>query len=134
MEEQELEFTIEPFVEGQPGPHVRAAVAAVKALGVAVEFGPFGSSCDASGDTMPAVVAAIVQQAFANGATHVSMHVSTNPLANDAEPTVADADNGVAPAADRSHQAGSRRSGDESGFGRPAPPGASADASDTGPG
>ena len=31
-----LEFTIEPFHEGNPGPHVRAAVAAVEALGVEV--------------------------------------------------------------------------------------------------
>ena len=76
MQEQELEFTIEPFVEGHPGPHVRAAVDAVEALGVAVEFGPFGSSCHTSNETMSAVVAAIIQEAFANGATHLSMHVS----------------------------------------------------------
>jgi len=48
----------------------------VEALGVAVEFGPFGSSCHTSNETMSAVVAAIVQEAFANGATHLSMHVS----------------------------------------------------------
>ena len=76
MLEQDLEFTIEPFVEGNPGPHVRAAVDAVEALGVAVEFGPFGSSCRTSADTMPSVVSAIVRHAFANGATHVSMHVA----------------------------------------------------------
>ena len=33
-----LEFTIEPFVEGQPGPHVTTAVAAVQELGVAVDL------------------------------------------------------------------------------------------------
>jgi len=75
VQDHELEFTIEPFVEGQPGPHVRAAVDAVEALGVTVEFGPFGSSCHSPGEAMPAVVAAIVREAFANGATHVSMHV-----------------------------------------------------------
>jgi uncharacterized protein YqgV (UPF0045/DUF77 family) len=74
--EQDLEFTIEPFVEGHPGAHVRAAVEAVEALGVAVEFGPFGSWCRAPAATMPAVVSAIVEHAFANGATHVSMHVA----------------------------------------------------------
>ena len=84
MQEQGLEFTIEPFVEGHPGPHVRAAVDAVEALGVAVEFGPFGSSCRTASTTMSAVAAAIVQEAFANGATHVSMHVSAVQLANDA--------------------------------------------------
>jgi uncharacterized protein YqgV (UPF0045/DUF77 family) len=73
---KELEFTIEPFVEGNPGPHVRAAVAAVESLGAAVEFGPFGSTCQAPEAAMPDLVAAVVKEAFANGATHVSLHVS----------------------------------------------------------
>jgi hypothetical protein len=77
----ELEFTIEPFVEGQPGPHVRAAVAAAEAVGVDVDFGPFGSTCWAPDDQMPSVVAAIVEQAFANGATHVSLHVAASSSA-----------------------------------------------------
>jgi hypothetical protein len=29
VQDHDLEFTIEPFVEGHPGPHVRAAVEAV---------------------------------------------------------------------------------------------------------
>jgi len=73
---KELEFTIEPFVEGNPGPHVRAAIAAVESLGAAVEFGPFGSTCQAPAEKMPDLVAAVVKEAFANGATHVSLHVS----------------------------------------------------------
>ena len=39
-----VEFTIEPFVEGEPGPHVRAAVEAAEADGVTVDFGPFGTT------------------------------------------------------------------------------------------
>jgi uncharacterized protein YqgV (UPF0045/DUF77 family) len=73
---QELEFTVEPFVEGNPGPHVRAAVTAVESLGGAVEFGPFGTTCQAPAAVMPDIVAAVVREAFANGATHVSLHVS----------------------------------------------------------
>lgn len=69
-----LEFTIEPFVEGHPGPHVTAAVAAAEAFGVTVEFGPFGSSCTVSQAQVAEVSGAIVAQAFANGATHVSLH------------------------------------------------------------
>ena len=71
-----LEFTVEPFVEGNPGPHVRAAVAAVESLGASVEFGPFGSTCQAPAAAMPDLVAALVKAALANGATHVSLHVS----------------------------------------------------------
>ena len=70
-----LEFTIEPFHEGNPGPHVRAAVLAAEALGVAVEFGPFGSSCTVEQAQLAQVSGAIVAEAFANGATHISLHV-----------------------------------------------------------
>lgn len=69
-----LEFTIEPFTEGNPGPHVRAAVAAAEALGVSVEFGPFGSSCTVTPEQVAEVSGAIVAEAFANGATHVNLH------------------------------------------------------------
>jgi hypothetical protein len=69
-----LEFTIEPFTEGNPGPHVRAAVEAAEALGLLVEFGPFGSSCTVSQAQVAEVSGVIVAQAFANGATHVSLH------------------------------------------------------------
>ncbi len=69
-----LEFTIEPFREGNPGPHVTAAINAVEALGVAVEFGPFGSACTVTQAQLTEVSGLIVGQAFANGATHVSLH------------------------------------------------------------
>jgi uncharacterized protein YqgV (UPF0045/DUF77 family) len=72
---QHLEFTIEPFVEGKPGPHVVAAVEAASALGADVEFGPFGSSCDVAAEQMPDLVAAVIRAAFANGATHVNLDV-----------------------------------------------------------
>jgi hypothetical protein len=61
-------------VEGHPGPHVTAAIAAAEQLGVAVDVGPFGSSCEIAPEHAPDVVAAVVRAAFANGATHVSLH------------------------------------------------------------
>ncbi|MET0325559.1 MAG: hypothetical protein ABW219_10075 [Ilumatobacteraceae bacterium] len=76
---QELEFTIEPFVEGHPGPHVTAAVEAATASGADVEFGPFGTTCRATDDAMPGIVGAITAAAFANGATHVSLHLARLP-------------------------------------------------------
>ena len=69
-----LEFTIEPFHEGNPGPHVRAAVEAAEALGITVEFGPFCSSCTVQQSQLAEVSGAIVAEAFAHGATHVSLH------------------------------------------------------------
>jgi uncharacterized protein YqgV (UPF0045/DUF77 family) len=70
-----VEFTIEPFVEGAPGPHVTAAVEAVEALGAVVELGPFGTSFIAETARVPAMVGALLEAAYANGATHVSVHV-----------------------------------------------------------
>ncbi len=71
-----VEFTIEPFVEGQPGPHVTETIAAVQALGVAVEVGPFGSGCSTDPDGVADVVTAIVTTAFAHGASHVNIDVA----------------------------------------------------------
>jgi len=71
-----IEFTIEPFVEGQPGPHVTQAVAAVEHHGIIVEFGPFGSTFTVNGDQMPVVVADMMRAAYANGATFVSVSVA----------------------------------------------------------
>jgi uncharacterized protein YqgV (UPF0045/DUF77 family) len=74
-----VEFIVEPFVDGHPGPHVRAAVDAATEAGAAVEFGPFGSTGRAEAESMPDVVAAITRAAFANGATHVTIHVASAP-------------------------------------------------------
>jgi uncharacterized protein YqgV (UPF0045/DUF77 family) len=71
-----VEFTIEPFVEGRPGPHVTAAIAAAEACGLDVEVGPFGSSVVVDLTEAGAVIAALTDAAMANGATHVSVHVT----------------------------------------------------------
>lgn len=68
-----LEFTIEPFVEGNPGPHVLEAVAAAEAFGVTVDFGPFGSTCEVPVARAGEVAQAIITAAFTHGATYVSL-------------------------------------------------------------
>lgn len=71
-----VEFTIEPFVEGRPGPHVTAAIDAARAFGGDVAVGPFGSSCDVPADRVGDVLAAVGRQAFDNGATHVNITIA----------------------------------------------------------
>jgi len=71
-----VEFTIEPFVEGRPGPHVTAAIAAAEARGLDVEVGPFGSSVIVDLADVGGVIGAFTDAAMANGATHVSVHVA----------------------------------------------------------
>lgn len=77
-----LEFTIEPFVDGKPGAHVNAGVAAAEALGAEVEFGPFGSTCVVTDDRAGIVIAAVVDAAIAHGATHVSFHAEVRSELN----------------------------------------------------
>jgi hypothetical protein len=74
-----IEFTIEPFVEGQPGPHVISAIEAAQALGYDIDFGPFGSSCSVPAAEAGQVARAVLDAAFANGATHVSLHTERMP-------------------------------------------------------
>ena len=74
-----LEFTIEPFVEGHPGPHVLSAIAAAQAFGYEIDIGPFGSSCSVPADQAGTVTKAVLDAAFANGATHVSLHAERLP-------------------------------------------------------
>jgi uncharacterized protein YqgV (UPF0045/DUF77 family) len=72
----EVEFTVEPFVEGAPGPHVQAAVTAAEQSGLAVEFGPFGTSVSGEDDAVLDAVDAIVRSAVAAGATRVSLQLA----------------------------------------------------------
>ena len=70
------EFTIEPFVEGDPGPHVRAAVAAAEAAGLVVDVGPFGTSVKGGSADVLDAVDAVVRAAVANGATRISLQLT----------------------------------------------------------
>ena len=72
-----VEFTIEPFIEGSPGAHVTAAVAAVEKRGLIVEFGPFGSSFSVPKSELPEAIADLMRAAYANGATFVSVDVGS---------------------------------------------------------
>jgi uncharacterized protein YqgV (UPF0045/DUF77 family) len=71
-----LEFTVEPFADGRPGPHVMAAVDAVAGRGLAVDMGPFSTSADVDDGAAPDAVGALLRAAFAEGATRVSVQVT----------------------------------------------------------
>jgi uncharacterized protein YqgV (UPF0045/DUF77 family) len=70
-----LEFFVEPFVSGQPGPHVRAAIAAVERCGLPVEFGAFGNVAEGTLEQIADACAALVRDAVAAGATRISVQV-----------------------------------------------------------
>ncbi|MDQ1460120.1 MAG: hypothetical protein QOI08_1604 [Actinomycetota bacterium] len=71
-----IEFTVEPFKDGAPGPHVHAAVEAVRATGLAVDFGPFGSLVEGDDDQVLAAADALTRAAIGAGATRVSLQIT----------------------------------------------------------
>ncbi|MGI8664104.1 MAG: thiamine-binding protein [Acidimicrobiales bacterium] len=71
-----VEFTVEPFTEGAPGPHVQAAIEAARTAGLGVEFGPFGSTVEGPDPHVLDAVDAILRAAVAAGATRVSMQLT----------------------------------------------------------
>lgn len=75
MAQVKVEFTIEPWVDGDPPERVNLCVAAIQARGVEVEVGPFGTAFVASSDVASSALAEVVSIAYANGATHVSIDV-----------------------------------------------------------
>lgn len=75
-----LEFTVEPFVEGRPGPHVLAAFAAAQDHpdpDLAVDIGPFGTTVRGPAQAIVEISHRVTAAAFAHGATRVSLQVST---------------------------------------------------------
>lgn len=73
----QAEFTVEPFVEGAPGPHVTAAFAAVRADGLDTEFGPFGTTVIGERTDVLDALDAAIRVAFENGAKRFSVQVTT---------------------------------------------------------
>jgi uncharacterized protein YqgV (UPF0045/DUF77 family) len=74
--EVRLEFTVEPFLEGSPGPHVRAAVAEARRQGWSPEMGPFGTTVDGEAAQLLPGLGAIVAAAVDAGASRVALAVS----------------------------------------------------------
>lgn len=70
-----IEFTVEPFVEGRPGPHVKAAIDAASRRGLEVDVGPFSTIVDVPGDDIGEAVAELVTTALDHGASRVSLQV-----------------------------------------------------------
>jgi uncharacterized protein YqgV (UPF0045/DUF77 family) len=71
-----VEFTVEPFVEGTPGPHVTAAVEAVRRSGLEPDMGPFGTTVEGDRDAVLHALAAALEAAADSGADRVSLQLT----------------------------------------------------------
>jgi uncharacterized protein YqgV (UPF0045/DUF77 family) len=72
------ELTLEPFVDGHPGPYVEAVVDIGRMSGLDVEFGPFGTSVEGPEGEVLATVQSMLLAALAAGATRVSLQLETD--------------------------------------------------------
>jgi len=70
------EFTIEPFVDGDPGPHVVDAIEAVRAAGLDADVGPFGTAVEGDLDTVLTALGGAARAAVAAGAERVSLQLT----------------------------------------------------------
>ena len=70
-----IEFFVEPFSEGSPGPHVEAAVAAFEDLGIATEVGPFATTAAGDPETMAQAVATMIRESMRAGATRIAVRL-----------------------------------------------------------
>ncbi len=71
------EFLVEPFEVGKPGPHVVAAVDAVRELGFEPVVGPFGTTIEGDADRVIDAVKQLLDAATAAGASRVSLQIDT---------------------------------------------------------
>lgn len=69
------EFLVEPFREGEPGPHVRAAIDRLVADDLPVDVGPFGTTVGGeAAEVLPALARAL-GAALDAGASRITLHV-----------------------------------------------------------
>ncbi len=71
-----VEFLVEPFNEGEPGPHVQAAVEAFEAKGLSVEIGPFGNTAAGPASDILDALRTGLEAAVAAGASRVNVNMT----------------------------------------------------------
>jgi len=75
MTRARVEFTVEPFVDGAPGPHVVAAIEALAAAGFEPEVGPFGTAVEGDVGPVLAALASAAQAAFDHDAMAMTVSI-----------------------------------------------------------
>ncbi len=71
------EFTVEPFEEGNPGPHVQAAIDVLSPYGP--DIGPFGTAIEGSLEIVFHAAVDCVRAAMDAGASRVSVNMTVTP-------------------------------------------------------
>ena len=73
--EARLEVFVEPFREGEPGPHVGAVVETLERAGLEPDMGPFATVATGDLDAVLAAASDLLRAGFDAGATSISVRV-----------------------------------------------------------
>lgn len=76
MSRVRVEFTVEPFRAGRPGPHVKSALAAVARQGLDVSVGPFGNAVELDRNAVPHLLEVLAGAALDHGATGLTIQLT----------------------------------------------------------
>ncbi len=71
-----LEFLVEPFSEGNPGPHVLEPLERMRSLGIEVNQGPFGNTVEGGRPTITTAILTILEGALERGASRVLINLT----------------------------------------------------------
>ena len=69
-------MTVEPFIDGQLGPHVLAAIGALRAAGLQPDVGPFGTTVEAPLQRIAPALGSLISAAFEEQASSITVSVS----------------------------------------------------------
>jgi uncharacterized protein YqgV (UPF0045/DUF77 family) len=75
MAQVHLEVLVEPFRENEPGPHVHAALTALRNAGLTPEMGPFATTADGDADLVASALGEVVRAAVDAGASSLQFRV-----------------------------------------------------------
>jgi uncharacterized protein YqgV (UPF0045/DUF77 family) len=73
------EVLIEPFTEGELGPHVQNAIESLEAAGFEVAVGPFGNQITGNHHAVVSAIGHAITSAIDSGAVRVTVTVEINP-------------------------------------------------------
>ena len=93
-----LELTVEPFIDGQLGPHVRAGIDVLRAAGLRPDVGPFGTTVEAPLERLSPVVGSLISSTFEADGTSITLRLQRTSALSPEVRTFLDA---IAPALSR---------------------------------
>ncbi|MBT8241048.1 MAG: thiamine-binding protein [Acidimicrobiia bacterium] len=68
-----VDFLVEPFLEGELGPHVKAAIDAFGEAGFSVEVGPFGNTVSGEATRLASAIESALRRSIEAGALRLTV-------------------------------------------------------------